>query len=113
MFTIQGRIEAFHTDTNPKTGEEIQGVSLYIMTSNFNKIKPAILDLRIPGSVTGLDKHVGKDAVFPITTYSKRESTDVKVNFSEDGRSVLVKNEQGQFVPLSKRPESLKSATSK
>lgn len=100
MFSIQGRIEAFHSDTNDKTGEVNQSVSLYIMTSNFNKIKPAIIDLRIPLGVVGLDKQVGKDAVFPITTYSKKETTDVKVTYSEDGRSVLIKNEKGGFDKL-------------
>ena len=113
MLTIQGRIEAHSIEVNSKTQEETQGVSLYIMTNNFKKIKPAIIELRIPLSIQGLEMHIGKEAVFPITVYSKTASNEVRVMFSEDGRFIQIKNEKGEFHSLAKRPESLKPGTAK
>ena len=109
MITDQGKLEA-HDQFTTKDKSEMQVISLYIRLTNFGKTKPKILDLFIPVSIRGLENYIGREIIVPVVPNQK---TAMNFNYSEDGRSILIQNDKGEFVGMNKRPESIKPGQQK
>jgi len=110
MFTVQGKLEV-QDRFKSKKGEDMQMITLYCKVAGYQgKIKPLLVPLFIPVTIEGLENHIEKQIIVPVTPNDKEPG---KFNHADDGRSILVKNEKGDFLPLAKRPESLKTGTSK
>ena len=105
MFTVQGKLETQDRFTSKKN-EDMQTVTLYCKVAGYQgKMKPMLIQLFIPVSIEGLENHIDKMIQVPVSPSDKEPG---KFNHAVDGRSILIKNEKGEFVPLSNRPESLK-----
>jgi len=110
MFTVQGRLEIQDFFTSKK-GEELQTVTLYCKVAGYQgKKKPLLIQLFIPVSIQGLENHIDKQIIVPV---SPNDQVAGKFNHAEDGRAILIQNDKGEFVPLAKRPESLRPQTAK
>jgi len=110
MFTVQGRLETQDRFTSKK-GENMQTIVIYCKVAGYQgKLKPLLVSLFIPVEIDGLEKHIDKIVLVPVSPSDKEPG---KFNHAADGRQILVKNEKGEFVPLAKRPESLKPSSAK
>jgi len=110
MFTVQGRLEV-QDRFKSKKGEEMQMITLYCKVAGYQgKMKPFLVPLFIPVSIQGLENHIDKLLRVPVSPNDKEPG---KFNHADDGRNILVQNDKGEFAPLAKRPESLKTGTGK
>ena len=110
MFTVQGRLEIQDLFTSKK-GEELQTVTLYCKVAGYQgKKKPLLIQLFIPVSIQGLENHIDKQIIIPVTP---NDQVAGKFNHAEDGRQILVQNDKGEFHKLTQRPESIRPQTVK
>lgn len=110
MFTVQGKLETQDRFISKK-GEAMQTITLYCKVAGYQgKLKPLLVPLFIPVSIEGLENHIDKQIMVPVSPNDREAG---KFNHAEDGRQILIKNEKGEFVGLAKRPESLKIGTQK
>jgi len=110
MFTVQGKLEV-QDRFKSKKDEEMQVIVLYCKVAGYQgKLKPLLVNLFIPVSIQGLENYIDKTIIVPVSPNDKEAG---KFNHADDGRPILIQNEKGEFAPLAKRPESLKSSSAK
>ncbi|MEK9629947.1 MAG: hypothetical protein VW455_13120 [Nitrospinota bacterium] len=105
MFTVQGKFVALDRFESKKTKEMLNVLSLYSEIENFGKVKPKIFEAFFPDTLRSLESCFEKEVILPCSPQVR--DGKIEINITDGWRSVLVKNEKGEFQKLNKRPESL------